>query len=117
MSEVVAEADGFREDFVEAEGFRDRPADLRDFEDVRQASAVVIAFRRQEDLGLVLETAKRLAMDDAIAVALIRRPQIVFGLIALTSACLGALCRARHERVVLDLLEHLADVHRRHSSE
>src|SRR5438105_3694188 len=78
VPEVVAEADGFGENLVETQGLSDRPADLRYFEHVCEPRAVVIAFGREEHLRFVLEAAKRLAMNDAIAVALIRRSQIVF---------------------------------------
>ena len=51
----------------------DAARDLRDLERVRQPRAVVIAGRREEDLGLVLQPPERLAVDDAIAIALERR--------------------------------------------
>ena len=53
---------------------RDRPRDLHDLHGVGQAGAVVVAHRRDEDLGLVLEPAERLGVDDAVAVELVRRP-------------------------------------------
>src|SRR5438132_11147924 len=115
MPEVVAEADGFGEDFIEAKRLGDRARDLRDLEHVCQARAKVIAFRREKDLRLVFEPAERLAVDDAVAIALIRRAQIIFRLGAIAAARLGALRRSWDERVVLDLFESLADVHRRRS--
>ena len=112
VAEVVAEADGFGEDFVEAKGLGDRARDLRYFEHVREARPVVIALRREEDLRLVLQPAKRFAVNDAVAVALIRRPEIVFRLIAVAAARLRALCRAGDEGVRFNLLQRFANVHR-----
>jgi hypothetical protein len=109
VAEVVAESDGLGENLVEAQRLRDRARDLRDFEHMREPRAVVIALGREKDLRLVLEPAKGLAMNDAIAVALIRRPNVVLGLLAIAPARLRASRRARHERVALDVLEHLAD--------
>src|SRR6266571_3650683 len=68
VAEVVAEADGFGEDFVEEERLRDRARDLRHFQNVREPRAEVIAFRREEHLRLVFETPKRLAVNDSIAI-------------------------------------------------
>src|SRR3954454_15378692 len=109
MAEVMTESDGFGENFVEAQRLRDRARDLRHLEDMRQPRAVVVALGREKDLRLVLQPAKGLAMNDAIAIALIRRPNIVLGLLAIAPARLRASRRARHERVALDVLEHLAD--------
>ena len=53
-----------------------RPRNLRHLERVRQPRAVVIAGRREEHLRLVLQPAERLAVDDAIAIALERRPDV-----------------------------------------
>src|SRR4029077_18133627 len=86
VPEVWTEADGLGEDLVEAKRLRNRPPDLRHFQDVSETRSVVIAFRREEDLRLVLEASECFAVDDAVAVALIRRPQIVFRLGAIAPA-------------------------------
>src|SRR5438105_3505714 len=78
---------------------------------MRQARSVVIALGRQEHLCLVFEPAERLAVDDAVAVALVGWPEIVFGFLAIAPSRVRALRGLRRERVVLDLFEHLADVH------
>jgi hypothetical protein len=69
---------------------RDRPRDLRDFERVREPRPVVIAGRRKEHLRLVLEAAERLGVNDAIAIALERRPDRI-----LRSPCAAAPCCRR----------------------
>src|SRR5436190_1891166 len=73
-------ADRFGEDFVEAVGLGERASELRHFEHVCEARAVVIALRREKGLRVVLEAAECLAMNDAVAVALIRRAEIDFRL-------------------------------------
>ena len=77
-----------------AQHLGDRPGDLRHLERVRQARPVVIAGRREEDLRLVLEPAERLAVDDAVAVALERRPDVVLGLRAQAPARVARCCAA-----------------------
>ena len=76
---------------------------------MREPRAVVIALGREKHPRLVLEPAKGFAMNDAVAVALIRRPDVVLGLLAIAPARLRASRRARHQRVALDGFEHLAD--------
>ena len=70
MAEVVGQAKRLGQVFIEAQRASDRPADLRDFDAMRQANAVMIAVRRDEHLGLVAQAAERDRMDDAVAVAL-----------------------------------------------
>src|SRR6185295_11224593 len=74
VAEIVAERDRFGELFVQPQDLGDRARDLRDLERVRQPRAVVIAGRREEHLRLVLEASKRLAVNDAVAITLKRRP-------------------------------------------
>ena len=80
VAEVVAERDRFGQLLVQPQHLGDRARDLRHLERVREPRAVVIAGRREEHLRLVLQPAERLAVDDAIAIALERRPDRVFGL-------------------------------------
>ena len=70
MPEVVAEGNGFGQVFVQAQGARNGTPDLRNFEGMGQAGAVVVALRGDEYLRLVGQAAKRLGMDDAVAVTL-----------------------------------------------
>src|SRR4029079_16832987 len=75
VAEVVAEADRLDEVLVEPERPRDRARDLGHLDRVRQPRPEVVALGRDEHLGLVLEPPERLAVDDAVAVALQRRAQ------------------------------------------
>src|SRR5581483_1906346 len=112
VAEIVPERDRFGELFVQAKDLGDRARDLRDLERVRQARAVVIAGRGEEDLRLVLQPAERLAVDDAVAIALKRRTHLVLALLAQASARVGALGRLRREDLALALLELLTDRHK-----
>ena len=105
VPEIVAERDRFGQLLVQPQHLGDRARDLRDLERVRQPRAVVIAGRREEDLRLVLQPAERLAVDDAVAVALKRRADIVFGLRTQAPARVGALGRLRREDVALARFE------------
>src|SRR4051812_33200736 len=113
MSEVVPERDRLRQFLVEAQHLGDAAGDLRNFERVSQARAVVIAGWSKEDLRLVLQASKRLAVDDAIAVALERWPDRILRLRTEPSAGVGTLRRLRRENLPLAFLELFADV--RHS--
>ena len=70
MAEVVGERQRLGQILVEAERAGDRAGDLRHFQRVRQARAEMVALVVDEDLRLVLQPAKGVGMDDAVAVAL-----------------------------------------------
>ena len=70
MTEVVSEAEGFGQVFVQSQCPGDRPADLRNFDAVREPDAEMIAVGRDEDLRLVPQPTKADRMDDTVAVAL-----------------------------------------------
>ena len=69
MAEVVGQRQGFGEILIEAQLPRQRPRDLCDFERMSQPGAVMIAFVEHEDLGLILQPAKRGGMDHPVAIA------------------------------------------------
>ena len=73
---VMRQADGFDQVFIGAQGPRNRPADLGYLKGVGQTSAVVIALKIDEDLGLVFQTAKGSGMQNAVSVALKTGPLI-----------------------------------------
>ncbi len=75
VAQIVAEGDGLGQVFVETERPGGRPGDAGHLQRVRQPGAVVVALGRDEDLGLVLEPPERLAVDDAVAVALVGRAE------------------------------------------
>ncbi len=70
VAEVVAERDRLGQVLVQPERASERPGDLSDLERVRETHPVVVADRREEDLRLVLEPSERLAVNDAVTVAL-----------------------------------------------
>ena len=109
VAEIVAERDRFGQLLVQPQHLGDGPRDLRHLERVRQPRAVVVAGRREEHLRLVLEPPERLAVDDAIAIALKRRPDVVFALGAQAAARVGALGRLRREDLALARLELFAE--------
>ncbi len=80
VAEVMREANRLGEVLVEAERARGCAGDLGDFEAVGQPRAEMVALVIDEDLGLVLQPAKRRRMDDAIAVALKRRTHLMLRL-------------------------------------
>ena len=85
VPQVVSERDGLGQVLVQAERAGDGAGDVRDVERVRQPDPVVVALRRQEHLGLVLQPAERLGVGDAIAVALEDRADRVLRLVTLAT--------------------------------
>ena len=69
MAEVMRQRQRFREILVETELPGQRAGDLRHFERMGQPGAVMIAFVEHEDLGFVLQAAKRGGMDHPVAIA------------------------------------------------
>src|SRR5689334_12752120 len=74
VAEIVGQGQGLRQILVEAERPADRARDLRDFEGMGQAGAVMVALVIDKNLGLVGQPAERRRMYDAVAIALKRRP-------------------------------------------
>src|ERR1700731_1437318 len=70
MAEVVSQADRFRQRLVQAQSQRDRAGDLRHLDRMCHARAVQVPLVIDEHLSLVDQPAKRVRMDDAVAVAL-----------------------------------------------
>ena len=104
VPQVVAQGDGFGEVLVEPQGSGRGPGDVRDVERVGEAHPVVVALGGHEHLGLVLEPPERLGVDDAVAVTLEDRADVVLGLVAI--AALGGVGEdgPRRQDLVLDLL-------------
>src|SRR5215471_10792108 len=98
VSKIMGERQGLGEILVEIKRPAYRARDLRHFEAVRQAGAVVVALVIDKDLGLVRQPAKRGRMDNPVAVALKRRAQRVLGLGMEPPAGLFRLRRIGRER-------------------
>ena len=109
VPEIVAERDRFGQLLVQPQHLGDGPRDLRHLERVRQPRAVVIAGRREEHLRLVLQPPERLAVDDAIAIALKRGPDVVFRFGPQPAARVGALGRLRRQDLPLARFELFAN--------
>ena len=107
MPEVVTEPDRLDQVLVQPKRPGDAAGDAGGLERVRQPGADMVALGRDEDLRLVLEAPERLAVDDAVAVALEGRAQAAIGLVGEPSP---GLVRARRQRrqprplVLLDVL-------------
>jgi hypothetical protein len=86
MAHVVAETDRLDEVFVEAKGPCDSSRDPGRLQRVSHTGSVVVARRIDEDLRLAFQPAERLGMQDAVAVALERRPEKAILLVAQTAA-------------------------------
>src|SRR6266849_3250634 len=95
VAHVVSQPDRFDEVLVQLNRAGDDARDRARLEGVRHAGAVVVALRVDKDLRLALQPAKRLGMDDPVAVALERRAQRARLLLARAAT---SLVRAHGER-------------------
>src|SRR6266850_5435752 len=80
VSQVVGKGERLDEVLVEREGARDGAADLRHLDAVGEPRPKVIPLVVDENLRLVLETAKGARVDDPIAIALEGAPERVLAL-------------------------------------
>jgi hypothetical protein len=72
VAQVVSQGDRFDQVFIQAQGTRNRAAQLCDLQRVRHAGAKQIALVVQENLGFVDQSSESGRVDDAIAVTLVR---------------------------------------------
>jgi hypothetical protein len=100
----MSQGDGLSEILVETEGPGEGASDLSAFEGMGQTIAVVVSLVLDEDLGLVLETAKGPAVDDAVPIALKCRAVLVLVLRLEATVTLGTLHRTGREPGQLLLL-------------
>src|SRR5688572_25327697 len=77
MPDVVAQRDRLGQRLVEVQRGGQRARHLGDLHGVRQARHEVVSLGVQEDLGLVLQPAERLRVDDPVAVTLEGRAVLV----------------------------------------
>jgi len=82
VTAVVSQGDGLGESHVQSEWSSDTGRDLGDFQGVRQSGAHMVV-RKDEDLGFAGQAAKRVRVQDAIAVALEARAKLVGLFVAL----------------------------------
>ena len=101
VAKIVAQCDSLGKVLVESKRTRDAPGNLRDFKRVSEPRAVVVALWGKEDLRLVGQAPEALAVEDAVAVTLIARPEKVFLLGHVPALRLRALCRLRREELLL----------------
>jgi len=88
VPDVVGQADRLGQRLVQREGVRDRAADLCHLEGVAQPGHVVVAVGVEEHLGLVLQPAEGLAVQDPIPVPLVGRAVGVLGFHDVARSCL-----------------------------
>ena len=111
VAQVMRQADGLGQVFVQAQGAGDGAGDLRHLQRVGQPGAVEVALRREEDLRFLLEAAERLAVDHAVPVALEHRADGVLRLRSGPAPACIAEGRPGGKGQPLDLFGTLAYIH------
>jgi hypothetical protein len=69
MAQVVSERQRLGEVFIQAQGARKRPGDLRNFERMRESRTVVVTFVIDEYLRFMGQPAERSRVDNPVAIA------------------------------------------------
>jgi len=90
MSQIMAQRDRFDQIFIQAQGFRNGPRILRYLQRMCHPGPVVISEGSQKNLCLVLQSPKRLAVQDPVPVPLESRTDITGDLVPFSPP---ALCR------------------------
>jgi hypothetical protein len=80
VPQIMRQRDALNEIFIETERPGQIARNLRHFHRMRQPRAHVIIFARDKDLRLSLQTPEGCTVDDAVAIALKRKPNGVFRL-------------------------------------
>src|SRR3982751_4835319 len=70
VADIMRQTQSLGQVFVEPQGTRNRPPDLRDFEAMGQADAVMVTIGRDKNLRLVAQPPKGDRVDDPVAVTL-----------------------------------------------
>ncbi len=70
VPQVVRQGNGFRQVFIQLQGFADRPGDLGHLQGMGQAGPVIIPLMVDEHLSLVFQTPESGGVDHPVAVAL-----------------------------------------------
>ena len=70
MPQIVPQSNRFRQVLIQAEGSRDSSRQTGDFQGVRQPCAVMVPFRREEDLRFMLQAAESLGMRNSVHIPL-----------------------------------------------
>ena len=109
VSEVMPKRDGIAQIVIEPERLRDRPGKLGDLQRMCQTSTVMVAHRCNKDLRLMCQPAKRLAVQNPVAVSLVDGSDIALRLLPIPSFRISRMRRIRAENLVLPFFRHLAD--------
>ena len=111
VAQVMRQADGLGQVFVQAQSAGDGAGDLRHLQRVGQPGAVEVALRREEDLRFLLEPPERLAVEHPVAVPLEHRADGVLFLRSLPAPACIAERRPWGQRQPLDLFGACAHIH------
>ena len=110
MPQIVAQRDGLGQILVQPQGPGGRPGDLGHLERMGEPDSVVVALRRDEDLGLVLEAAEGLRVNDAVAIQLESGPEGIGLLFSLSALGLRGKHRSVREDLPLELFGALSRI-------
>ena len=77
VAKIMTKRNGFGQVLIQCQGAGNRARDLGNFKRMRQASAVMVALNRQEDLGFMGQATKRLSMKDLVAIALVLVTKVI----------------------------------------
>ena len=90
MPQIMPQSNGLNQIIIQPQGLRNGSGSLGNFQGMGQTVPVVIPLRRQKDLGLILQSPKRLTVQDPVPVPLVDRPDITLLLITVPAPAVPA---------------------------
>ena len=111
MPQIVPQGGGFGQVLVEAQAARQRAGHLGYLQRMGQAGAVMVAHGSEKHLRLVFQPAKALAVNDAVAVALVAGAQVAGGNGVGPPGASGGQCSVRGQAGLFVPLLTLTDGH------
>lgn len=113
MAQVMSQGDRFGQVLVKPQGPGNGPGNLRHLQGVGQPRPIVVPEGSQEHLGLMLQTAERFAVKDAVAIPLESRAQRMVGFPPGPAFGVEAETGFGREDLLLELFDALTDFHAR----
>lgn len=95
MPQIMPQGNGLNQIIIQPQGLRNGSGSLRNFQGMGQTVPVVVALRRQKDLGLILQSPKGLTVQDPVTVPLVDCPDITLLLITIPSPAVPAVGSVR----------------------
>ena len=111
MTKVVSQCNRLHKILIQAKCLGYSTCDLGYLQSVRQPVPVMISFRSQKNLSLILHPAKSFAMQDPVPVSLVNRPDVSLFFLPVSSSGTSTVCGIRTQQFQFSFFHALSDIH------